>query len=177
MSDEKQTINREALKSLHYGMYVVTSHMDGKINGQVANTVFQVTSKPPQIAAAISKVNLTHQYISKSKVYTVNALAETAPMDFFGPLGFRSGRVIDKFEGAPHKIGQNGCPILTEHVVAAMEVKVLQEIDVGSHTLFIGEVTSTEILSEGVPMSYKYYRENIKGMTPVDSPTYIPPEE
>lgn len=177
MENGENSIDREALKSLGYGMYIVTSRLDGKINGQVANTVFQVTSKPPQIAAAISKVNLSHEYIQKTGVYTVNALAENAPMDFFRPMGFRSGRVIDKFEGVSYKIGRNGCPILTQYAVAALEIRVAQKVDVGSHTLFIGEVTSTEIMSNDPPMSYRFYRENIKGITPVDSPTHIPPEK
>jgi flavin reductase (DIM6/NTAB) family NADH-FMN oxidoreductase RutF len=177
MSKSESNINREALKSLGYGMYIVTSRMDEKINGQVANTVFQVTSEPPQIATAISKANLTHEYILKSSVFAVNSLAESAPMDFFGPMGFRSGRVIDKFEAAPYKTGKNGCPILTENVVAAIEVKVVHQVDIGTHTLFIGEVTSTETMSDAPPMSYKFYREHIKGMTPVDSPTHIPSEK
>lgn len=177
MGNNETIINREALKSLGYGMYIVTSCLDGKINGQVANTVFQVTSKPPQIAAAISKVNLTHEFITKSGVFAINTLAESAPMDFMRPMGFRSGRVIDKFESVSCKTGHNGCPILTQYAVAAMEAKVVQKIDVGSHTLFIGEVTATEIMSNDPPMSYGFYRDQIKGTTPVDSPTHIPPEK
>lgn len=176
MSDSNPNIDRGAFKSLGYGMYIVTSAHDGKINAQVANTVFQVTSKPPQIAAAISKANLTHEYISKSKVYTVCALSEKAPMEFFGPMGFRSGRVIDKFESVNHKVGTNGCPILIDHVTAAMEVKVVQEVDAGSHTLFIGEVINTQLFEADTAMTYKYYRDIVKGMTPVDSPTHVPDE-
>ena len=52
-------MNLKALYKLGYGVYVVTSKKDDRINGQIANTVFQVTSVPPTVAVSINKNNLT----------------------------------------------------------------------------------------------------------------------
>jgi len=170
-------IDRRSFYGMGYGMYVVASYRNGKLNGQIANTVFQVSSEPPQIATAISKNNLTHDFIAESGCFAVTILSENTPFKDIGWFGFRSGRDIDKFENIPHKKGASGCPFVLENGLAGIEVKVVQKIDVGSHTLFIGEVTSAEVFSDGTPLTYAYYREHIKGKTPSGSPTYTPPRE
>ncbi len=166
-------IDRMAMRKLNYGLYIVSSINDKKLNAQVANTVFQVTSTPPRVAIAISKNNLTHEFISKSSLFSISVIAESAPMTFIGLFGFRSGRVIDKFSQATFKIGATGCPIVTENIVSAVEARVIDKLDVGSHTLFIGDILKAEILNESEPMSYFYYQKNLRGKTPVDSPTFI----
>ena len=58
------------LKTLHkvsYGLYIITSKSDDKINGQIANVLFQITSEPPRVAISINKQNLTHEYIKKDR--------------------------------------------------------------------------------------------------------------
>jgi len=170
-------IDRQAFMGMGYGMYIVSAAADGKQNGQIANTVFQVTNDPPKIAAAISKNNLTHEYIQKSGYFSVTILHEETPMVFIGTFGFRSGRVIDKFEETDHIIGDTGSPIVTQHASAFIEAKLVGQVDTGTHTLFIGEVIRAEVLEETNPLTYDYYRKVIKGKTPIDSPTYIPPEE
>lgn len=167
-------IDRQAFRTMGYGLYIVTSTMDGKYNGQVANTVFQITSQPPQVATSLSKNNLTHEFITKSGVFAVCVIAREAPFPFIGPFGFRSGRVVDKFENVPYTTGVTGCPLITEHVVATIEAKVVQAVDCGSHTLFIGEVVNAVRSGAGEPMTYAWYHEQLKGKTPVDSPTFIP---
>ena len=49
----------KALYKIGYGMYIVGSRKGEKINAQIANTVFQISSEPPTIAVSINKKNLT----------------------------------------------------------------------------------------------------------------------
>ena len=56
-------MNKSAFYKLSYGLYVITSGKDGRFNGQIANTVFQVTSEPPTVAVSINKQNFTHEHI------------------------------------------------------------------------------------------------------------------
>jgi len=58
----------KALYNISYGIYIVSSKKEDRINGQIANTVFQTTSEPATIAVCINKKNLTHEFITKSKV-------------------------------------------------------------------------------------------------------------
>ena len=122
----------------------------------------------------LNKKNLTHEYVSQSRLFGVSVLEETAPLTFFGPFGFRSGRDYDKFAKVQFKEGTTGCPLITEHALSLLESKVIDQIDVGTHTVFIGDVVSSEVLKEGTPLTYHYYRVNLKGKPSQYSPTYTP---
>ncbi len=103
-------MNQKTFYKISYGLYVVSSRRGDKLNGQIANTVFQVTSEPPTIAVSINKQNLTHKFIEESKVFAVSILSKEAPMQFIGHFGFKSGRDIDKFKNIDYKVGVSGAP-------------------------------------------------------------------
>lgn len=166
-------MNVKALHCICYGLYIVTSKKNGKYNGQIANTVFQVTSQPVAVAVSINKQNLTHEYISTSKVFAVSILSKNTPLPFIGRFGFRSGREINKLEGVNFKIGKTGVPIVLDNALTWLEAKVVQETDCGSHTIFIGEVVDADVLVEGEPMTYDYYRLVKKGGVPKTAPTHV----
>jgi len=151
-------MNLKALYMISYGLYVVSSRKGERLNGQIANTVFQITSEPPTIAVSINKNNLTHEFIRGSKVLTVSILSQDTPLSFIGNFGFKSGREIDKFEGIDYKIGKTQAPVVIDNTVAYLEARIIQEVDVGTHTIFIGEVIDTEILTGEECMTYAYYR-------------------
>ena len=167
-------LNRKAFENLSYGLYIVTSRNENRLNGQIVNTVIQVTSEPPRVAVIINKKNLTHEYVSQSQLFGVSVLEEASPLTFFGPFGFRSGRDYDKLSKVQFKEGTTGCPLVTQYTLSVLEAKVIEQIDVGSHTIFIGEVVSSEVLKEGAPLTYRYYRETLKGKSSQYSPTFVP---
>ena len=169
-------MNIKAIQKICYGVYVISSKKDGKINGQIANTAFQITSDPPTMAISINKQNLTHEYISASKVFTVSILSKDAPMTLIGQFGFKSGRDIDKYKDIGHRIGSTGAPILTESTVGFLECEVLSMTDVGTHTIFIGKVVDCDVLSEAEPMTYAYYHQVKGGKSPKTAPTYVKEE-
>jgi len=166
-------MNLKSLHKLSYGLYVVTSKKGDKLNGQIANTVFQVTSEPPTIAVSINKNNLTWEYIKDSGAFAVSVLCVDTPLSFIGRFGFKSGRDINKFEGINYKFGETGAPIVTDNTVSYLEARVTKEVDVGTHTIFIGEVVAGEVLSELKCMTYEYYHEVKRGTTPKTAPSYV----
>ncbi len=166
-------MNLEALYKLGYGLYVVSSRKGERLNGQIANTVFQITSEPPTIAVSINKNNLTHQFIRESKVLAVSVLSQDTPLSFIGHFGFKSGRDIDKLEGINYKIGETQAPVVTDNTLAYLEAKVVQEVDVGTHAIFIGELVAADVLKGGEPMTYAYYHQVKRGTTPKTAPSYI----
>ena len=167
-------VDRRVFGDLSYGLYIVTSRDGDRLNGQIVNTVIQVTSDPPRVAVIINKKNLTHEYISKSKVFGVSVLDESTPMKFLGPFGFRSGRDMNKFKEVEFKEGTTGCPLVTEHAISLLEAEVFDQIDLGSHTIFVGDTVYSEVLKDGQPLTYQYYREFLKGKSPPNAPTYSP---
>lgn len=165
-------VDGEAFFTLNYGMYVVSSCCGGRLNGQISNTVMQVTDTPARLAAAINTKSLTHEFISQSGVFSVTVLAESAPMQLIGLFGFRSGRDIDKLAQVAHETGSTGCPVVHEHSLAGIQLRVESKLDCGTHTVFIGESVSASIIGQGRPMTYAYYREVLGGKTPPTAPTY-----
>jgi len=170
-------MNTKALYKLGYGLYIVGSRKGKRFNGQISNTVFQITSQPPTLAVSINKSNLTHQFIRQSKVFTASILAKDTPLAFIGHFGFKSGRDIDKLKGINYIIGKTKAPVVTDHAVAYLEARLIQKLDVGTHTIFIGELVGAEVISEDEPLTYAYYHLVKRGTTPKTAPSYIAEEE
>jgi len=166
-----------ALHKLGYGMYIIGSYKGDKLNGQVANTVFQITSEPPTVAVSINKSNLTHEYIDASKVFTASILHQDTPLPYIGNFGFKSGKDVDKLKGINYKIGETGAPVFLDHATACLEAEVVQAVDVGTHTIYIGRIVNAEILSEDACMTYEYYHQVKRGTTPRTAPSYIAGEK
>jgi len=166
-------LNTKALHQFSYGLYIITSRIGERYNGQVANTVFQISSEPMTIAISINKNNLTNQFINESKLFTVSILAQDAPLSLIGQFGFKSGKDIDKFAGINYQIGKNGVPYLVDDTIAYLEAEVIQDVDAGTHQIFIGEISDADILKEGVPMTYAHYHQVKRGETPKTAPNYV----
>ncbi|MEW6448531.1 MAG: flavin reductase family protein [Bacillota bacterium] len=90
-------------------------------------------------AVSINKQNLTHEYITQSKVFTVSVLSQQAPLPLIGQFGFKSGREFDKFAEVNYRLTAAEVPYVTDHVLAYVEAKVIREVDAGTHTLFSGK--------------------------------------
>ncbi|MDR2737233.1 MAG: flavin reductase [Gracilibacteraceae bacterium] len=152
----------KAVTSLTYGLFIVTSFdMDGdgnrlRDNGQTANTCFQITSEPVQIAVALNKKNLTHDYVQRSGKIGVSVLHQQGHT-LAARFGYSSGRDGDKFAGAAVHRGRSGVLLMNE-ALTTLQADVVQKVDAGTHTLFLAEVTAGEVLFEGEPMTYAFYR-------------------
>jgi len=170
-------VNSKTLYKISYGLYVVSSKKDEKFNGQIANTVFQITAEPPVIAVSINKKNLTYEFIQKSKVFTVSILSKETPMRFIGHFGFKSGRELDKFKDLNYKVGMSGAPFILENTIGYIEAELIGNNDVGTHTIFIGKVIDAQIIKDDEPMTYAYYHEVKRGTSPSSAPTYIKEEK
>lgn len=170
-------IDNKAFYKLSYGLYIVSSISEGKKNGQIANTVFQITSDPITVAVSINKQNLTHEYIRKSKLIGISVLSEETPMDLIGKFGFKSGRDIDKFSNVSFKTLDSGIPVVLDNTVSYFELHVEKEIDILTHTIFICKVLSSDLLKDTNQMTYQYYQDIKRGKIPKTAPTYVENKE
>jgi len=153
-----------ALFRIGYGLYVVTSN-DGKTdNGCIVNTVTQLTDSPLRVAVNINKANYTHHVVQQTGIMNVNCLSTEAPFSVFQHFGFQSGRTVDKFadckDTAPRS--DNGLIFLPRYINAMMSLKVIEEVDLGTHGMFICEVTEARVMSNVDTMTYTYYQKNVK---------------
>lgn len=170
-------MNKAALHKLSYGLYIITSGKTGGFNGQIANSLFQVTSNPPTIAISINKENYTHELIRESRKFVVSILSEETPMTFIGLFGFKSGRKTDKLQNIQTQIGVTGIPVVLDYSVGYIEAQVEKEIDCGTHTIFFAAVVEAEPIESGEPMTYAYYQKVKGGKSPKTAPTFIQEEK
>lgn len=161
-----------ALWDITYGLYVITSRSGDRTNGQIANTVFQISASPPMVAVSINKGNLTHAYILESSLVGISILEEETPMPFIGLFGFKSGREVDKMSQVTCRKGQTGCPLVVDHALAHLEGSVTGMKDCGTHTIFVVRIDSAAVLKKGSPLTYAYYQNVKKGKAPKTAPTY-----
>ena len=155
-------MNTKAMYNLTYGLFILTAKDGGKDNGCVVNTVTQVTSEPNRIAVAVNKSNFTHDMIMKTKTFNVSVLAENSKFETYKHWGFQSGRDTDKAESISFKRSANGLIYLAEETNAFISASVVSTVDLGTHTLFIADVTDCEILSDVPSVTYGFYQKNIK---------------
>ena len=167
-------IDPKVIREMSYGLYVLTSQDKDFLNGQIINSVKQVTYDPVRLAVTVSKNNLTHELISKSKVFAVSALDNFTPKSFFQLFGFMSGRDVDKFADIEHKEGITGCPVILGNTLSVLEALVFKEIDLETHTIFVANAISTEVLKKGRPLTYRYYQEQLNWLVSKNSPTFLP---
>lgn len=169
-------MNTDAFFKVTYGLYILSSiNKEQKPNAHINNTLLQVTAEPARFMIASHKKNLTTDYIMESGVFAASIIQQDVDLEYIGPWGFKSGREVEKFtEGVNFRTGKTGAPIVLDKTVAFVECKVIETIDVGSHMLFIGDVVDANILADMKrPLTYSYYREVIKGISPKNAPTYI----
>lgn len=156
-------MDKKAMYNLSYGLFVLTSQAGAKESGCIINTAGQVTSSPNRISITVNKDNYTHDLVKESGKFNVSVLSEKADFEIFKHFGFQSGRDVDKFNGYENlKRSENGLYYVTLGTNAFISGKVEQAIDLGSHTMFIAEVTDMEVLSADPSATYAYYQSNIK---------------
>ncbi len=169
-------MDMSALFTLSYGLYTVGSFSGKRLNAQIANAIFQITSDPARIAVGINREELTNEFIKDSGYLAIGVLSQTADMPFIGHFGFKSGRDIDKFASKEYILTPAGCPCPKDNVLAYLELKVESSVEVDTHTLFIGALTHCSITGEGTPMTYSYYQEVLRGKTPPTAPSFKVPQ-
>lgn len=160
-------MDKKSVYKLSYGLFVLTASEGDKDNGCIVNTVIQLTSDPMQIAMTVNKGNLTHDMIKNTGKFNVSVIDNTAPFELFKHFGFKSGRESMKF-GTPDsykfapKYAENGLLYVSAYANAFMSGKVVKEIDLGTHTMFVAQMTDGEVLSDKPSMTYEYYLANVK---------------
>ena len=155
-------MDNTAFFKLSYGLFVVTAHEGDKDNGCITNTVVQQTTTPNRISVTINKNNYTHDMIKRTGVFNVSVLSEKAKFDTFKHWGFQSGKDVDKTVGITYFRLENGVIYIVDGVNAVMCAKVEQEVDLGTHTMFIAEVTDAFSTEEDSSATYAFYHKNIK---------------
>ncbi len=155
-------MDTKAFNSISYGVFLLSTKHEGKVNACITNTLMQVTSQPMRVAITCINQNYTCELIKKSGVFCVTVLDESCAFETIKHFGFQSGRDVDKFEFIQLPEDSQGLPYLGWQSCARFGCKVVEQLDLGTHTLFIADVVEAETLGGKKPMTYAYYHEHVK---------------
>ena len=155
-------MDRKALYNLEYGVFLVSSKSGDRINACITNTCIQAAAKPLLLAICCINGNYTPELIRESGLFTVSVLDDTAAFDTIEHFGMQSGRNVDKFADFDYAVDANGLPYLKSQANAVFSCKVVSSQDLGSHTIFFGEVLEAERLSDKPSLTYAKYQSDVK---------------
>jgi len=130
---------KTALRMIPYGLYVLTSEDNqGRISGATINWVTQTSFQPPLVALGVKKDSLIHEIIKQSGKFALNVLGKNQQgmaFAFFKPVE-REGQTLG---GETFHTGTGGCPVL-DNGIAFVECNLVESVEKGDHSLFLGEV-------------------------------------
>jgi flavin reductase (DIM6/NTAB) family NADH-FMN oxidoreductase RutF len=141
----------QLLRHLTSPVVAVTSERDGKENGMISDAAIRASIVPtvPRLSVYVHKFNFSHDLIFDTGRFVLHLL-HTRQFDLIHRLGFVSGRDRDKLADIPHHSGVLGAPVLDD-CYAHFECRVVNVMDTGSSTLFLGDVVEVGFGAASVP--------------------------
>ena len=153
-------VDERALWNISAGVYLFTcTDVDGtRPIGRTIDAVSQANTKPAVITMSLHKGGYTSHVIKPFDHVSLTVLAKDAPMDLIKGFGLRSSKDNDKFAGLEVRHDAQGAPWVADAALSQLSCDVKAIRDEGDHLLVLGEVTESQVLSQGEPMTYGYYR-------------------
>ena len=155
-------MDKKAIYNLSYGVFMVSTKAGEVANGCITNTCIQVASNPVRIAISVLNSNYTCDLIKESGIFAVSILDNDCTFETIKHFGFQSGRDVDTFGNITPPTDCNDVPYLGWQSCAVISGKVVEQHDLGTHTLFIAEVVDAKVLSDKEPITYAKYQNEIK---------------
>lgn len=155
-------MDKKALYNLSYGVFILTTKVEYKVNGCIINTCMQVANDPVRIAISVLNQNYTCELLKQSGVFTLSLLDQSCSFETIKHFGFQSGRNVNKFESLTVPEDCNGVPYVGWHSCSVLSGKVVEQHDLGTHTLFIAEVVDAKLLNNNAPLTYADYQNHVK---------------
>lgn len=124
---------------------VMVTVSDGQGNDNIITIAWAgtINSDPAMVSISVRKSRYSHELLMKNKEFVINLVTKDLAfaMDY---CGVKSGRDIDKFQTmklTKGKASSVNVPIIDESPVN-IECKVTQVLELGSHDMFLAEVTA-----------------------------------
>jgi flavin reductase (DIM6/NTAB) family NADH-FMN oxidoreductase RutF/rubredoxin len=155
-------MDNKAFYKLSYGVFMLSTKLGDKVNGCMTNTCIQVANSPTRLSVAVLNSNYTCELMKESGIFNVSVLDKRCNFDIIKHFGYQSGRDVDKFKDIICPRDDRGVPYLQWGACSMFACKITEMIDLGSHTLFIGEVIDAKVLSDEQQITYDDYQKDIK---------------
>jgi len=147
--------NKKITRKISQGVYVLTTSS----GGCVVDAVSQVSAGDnPYISVAVMKSNYTCELVKKNKKFALSVLGRDVSGNIIDTFGLKSGRDIDKFQNVD-LLREDDLPVLKDSL-GYMICEVIDQIDTGSHILYIGKLVEADVFKDTEVLTYQYYQEH-----------------
>jgi flavin reductase (DIM6/NTAB) family NADH-FMN oxidoreductase RutF len=130
---------RRILWKMPSGLYLLGSRAGADRNLMTINWVTQVSFQPKLVAVSVERTARTHELIDQGRVFSLNLIDRddrSLVRKFVKPAELGEGSTLN---GVAFHDGPSGAPVV-DQAVAWLDCEVRQEVHLGGHTLFVGEV-------------------------------------
>ena len=138
--EEYDRLRRRVLWTMPSGLYIVGARAGDRRNGMTLNWATQLSFEPKLLGIGVEEEAFTHELIREGRVFSLNIVDRedrAIVRKFTKPVEVDAeARTLNGF---PFHDGRTGAPIL-DQAVAYLDCELRQEVEVGNHTLFIGEI-------------------------------------
>ena len=162
-------MNTDVLKNISYGVYVVSTYGENRSTGCIVNSIMQITRDI--VAVSINHQNYTNERIKTTNKFIISILPEDIDDNVIPVFGFQCGRDVDKFSNI-EKTTISGIDII-KNCIGYIVCEVVDAVETQTHTVFLAKIVDGDMLNNKPPMTYAYYHEIRKGLSPKTAPTYI----
>lgn len=143
---EYDKLRRRVLWSMPSGLYVVGGRSGIKRNFMTLNWATQMSFEPKVIGIGVEHEALTHELIRDGGCFSINLIDRedrAIVRKFTKPV--EVDEAAQTLNGFPFHDGRTGAPIL-DQAVAYLDCTVSQSVEIGNHTLFLGEIADCGFL-------------------------------
>ncbi|MDQ0513227.1 flavin reductase family protein [Ancylobacter amanitiformis] len=145
---------RAAMRELAAGVTIITAGREDGRRGLTATAVCSVSADPPTLLVCVNRSAEGHAAIRESGAFCVNVIAAEHQCLAERFAGRDGARGAERFEHGEWRALATGAPVLAD-AVAAFDCQVIQAIDAGTHTVFLGAVTATTVSPQRAALLYR----------------------
>jgi len=147
--------NKKITRKITQGVYALTT----KNGGCIVDAVSQVSAgETPFIAVSVKKENYTNSLLKENTKFALSVLPKELKEEVISIFGFQSAKEIDKFANVETEEIE-GIKVL-KNSLGYMICEKINQIELETHTLFIGKLIEADLYKEEEPLSYAYYQEH-----------------
>jgi flavin reductase (DIM6/NTAB) family NADH-FMN oxidoreductase RutF len=139
------------LRKIPHGLYGCGVKDGDELNGFTASWLMQTSFVPPLVVNCVRQDSSSHEIIKKTGVFAISFL-DSNQKEIAAHFFKSRRRVGNKFEEIEFYQGEaTGCPIITE-AIGYIECQVVDRVEKGDHTIFVGEVIAAGVHREAEPL-------------------------
>jgi flavin reductase (DIM6/NTAB) family NADH-FMN oxidoreductase RutF len=139
------------LRKIPHGLYICGVKDGDNLNGFTVSWLMQSSFEPPLVVNCIKRETGSHEMLKKNGVFSVSFL-DSGQKDMAAKFFKPQSRVGNKFADVEFYEGEaTGCPIISDSL-GYIECKVIDSVEKGDHSVYVGEVIAAGIHREGKPL-------------------------